>query len=108
VPLVVGAGDEARIAVLDLGADLGIRNAAATVEILGEAEEGHPGLGIVFLVLVERSAARPCQARHAQREDQCQSDDERCTCCFFHVRRPLVGHSWNARMTTGETVYPIR
>src|SRR5580704_4383254 len=54
--LGVRARHEARIAVLDLRADLGIGDDAAAIDILGEAEERYPGLRIVFFVLVERGA----------------------------------------------------
>ena len=70
---------QAGVPVLDLGAHLGVGNPAAAVEVSGEAEERHPGIGIVFLVFVERSAARPGHAGNRKRERQGDAEKDRCT-----------------------------
>jgi hypothetical protein len=84
------AGHEACIAILDVGTDLDVGNAAAAIEILGEAEERHTGIALVFLVLVERGAAGPGRARHGERNEECNSQQQRCA-LFLHVSRPVFG-----------------
>jgi hypothetical protein len=51
------AGHEACIAILDVGTDLDVGDATTAIEILGEAEERHAGIVLIFVVLVERCAA---------------------------------------------------
>jgi len=71
--LIVGASHEAGIAVLDFGAHLGIRDAAAAIQILGKPEKRNARVRLIFLVLVQRGASSPCHAGNRERESQRQS-----------------------------------
>jgi hypothetical protein len=52
VALAVGAGDQVRIAILDLRAHLGVRHRAAAVKILDETRKGEACIGLIVLVVV--------------------------------------------------------
>jgi hypothetical protein len=86
------AGHEACIAILDVGTDLDVGDATTAIEILGEAEERHAGIALIFLVLVERGSPGPGGARHGKRNQECNSQQQRCA-LFLHDFRPGFGPS---------------
>src|SRR5262249_28547606 len=82
VTLHVGAGDEARIAALDLRHHLGVGHRAAVGQVFDEAEERRALLA--FVLLVEARAAGPGaierRRRHRPREADAQPDRQYDTC----------------------------